>query len=822
MIPPESPQPSGKPRRPRGRPRRDVTLPPGDPGVLAGPAADTLARAILHSLPAHVAVIESDGRVVAVNKAWEKFAQEVSDVLPTPPGVGDNYLDALTEGRAFERAQSTAAVQGIQDVLDRGRVRFEIEYALELAGVVRWFLLTVTPLLGADGGAVLTHLEITARKTAEIEAHDKHEMLQAVLDSSADGIVVADPEGRFVIFNRAAREIAGVGLIDSQPGQWSEDFGIFHPGTDRMFATEETSLYRAMMGESTDRVLMHLRNPKVPPEGRLVSVSGRPWRTPDGGMYGGVVVFRDVTQDVHREERASFQVGVLDAVPNAVLALDPFGNVRYWNRAAERLVGWTASELIGQRARNILLSEDERAQVDGIRAYVEGGGIFRGEFPARRPDGTEVPILALASALRDSQGDLAGFVVVGVDLTDLRTTQDALRAREAELRQFQKMEAIGRLAGGVAHDFNNLLTVIRGYMDLVLARLPESEPAREDALQVAKAADRAAELTGQLLAFSRSKPIAGTLIDLNRVVTEFLPLLRRTLGENIEIKADLADDLGVVRADAGQLGQVLLNLALNARDAMPSGGTLSLSTENADLDASYPGTHVPLPPGPYVRLSVADTGMGMDEETRARVFEPFFTTKGPGQGTGLGLSTAYGIVRQHDGAIWIYSEPGHGTTVRLYLPRIHGAFAAPMAPDTPGARALGGETILLVEDEAAVRHVAHRLLESRGYKVLEADGGDAALAIVRAGDSKIDLLLTDVIMPGMNGREVADAVRALRPGLRVLFVSGHSGEVLNRMGGLGAGAHFLSKPFSTGELADAVRRAIDGPPGPGGAAPPHS
>ena len=815
----KNPQPSDMPRRPRGRPPRDASLPPGDPGVLAGPGAESFSRAILNSLPAHLVVIESDGRVAAVNKAWEKFAQEVSDFLPDAPGLGENYLDALGEGRVFERSQVAAASRGIQDILDRRRVRFETEYALEVGGNVRWFMLTVTPLLGADGGAVLAHFEITARKAAEIEAQEKHEMLRAVLDSSADGIVVADPTGRFTLFNKAARELAGVGMFDTEPSQWGQDFGLFHPGTERMFTTEELPLYRAMMGESTDRVMMHVRNPTVPAEGRTLSVSGRPWLTPDGGISGGVVVFRDVSHELRGESRARFQIGVLDAVPNAVLALDPEGRVVYWNRAAESLVGWSAGDLIGKRGRDLLLSEDERAQVDGIRAYVEGGGIYRGEFPARRPDGREVPILALATALRDPHGALTGFVVVGVDLSDLRTTQDALRARDAELRQFQKMEAIGRLAGGVAHDFNNLLTVIRGYMDLMLARLPENEPAREDALQVAKAADRAAELTGQLLAFSRSKPIAASLVDLNKVVTEFLPMLRRTLGENIEIKSELADGLGAVRADAGQIGQVLLNLALNARDAMPEGGTLTVSTENADLDATYPGTHVPLPPGPYVRLSVADTGIGMDEETRARVFEPFFSTKGPGSGTGLGLSTAYGIIRQHDGAIWLYSELGHGTTVRLYLPRIHGTFSAPTSPIASEARSKGGETILLVEDESAVRQVAQRLLESRGYRVLDADGGEAALEVLRKHSGRIDLLLTDVIMPGMNGREVADAVRVQRPGLRVLFVSGHSGEVLNRMGGLGEGAHFLSKPFSTAELCEAVRRAIDGPPGPVIAAP---
>jgi CheY-like chemotaxis protein len=262
------------------------------------------------------------------------------------------------------------------------------------------------------------------------------------------------------------------------------------------------------------------------------------------------------------------------------------------------------------------------------------------------------------------------------------------------------------------------------------------------------------------------------------------------------------------------MGQVLLNLALNARDAMPEGGTLTITTDHAELDITYPGLHVPLSPGSYVRLSVTDTGIGMDEETRVRVFEPFFTTKGPGHGTGLGLATTYGIIRQLGGAIWVYSEVGHGTTFRLYLPRVFDAFTAPVEAPRPATHARGGETLLLVEDEDAVRNVERRLLESHGYRVIEAPSGAVALDLLKRHEGRIDLLVSDVIMPGMNGREVADAARVLMPGLKVLFVSGHSGEVMNRHGGLEAGAHFLTKPFSTSELTAAVRAAIDGPPGP--------
>ncbi len=806
-----TPSSSDPPKRPRGRPRRDRSLPPGDPGVLAGPSAETFARAILHSLPAHIAVLETDGRIVGVNKAWEVFVRDHAAVVPRAPRLGQNYLDALEDGRAFEHAVGRAVFEGLRSVLDRGRARFEIEYPFVADGETRWYHLVASPLLGAEGGAVVAHFDVTDRKKAEREAHEKHEVLRAVLDSSAAGVVIADRDGMFRLFNQAAREIAGVGVIESAPERWNQDFGIFHEDKVTLFRPDEVPLARAMRGESCDDVLMYIKNTSVD-QPRMLSVSGRPWKTSDGEKSGGVVVFRDVTFEQTAEARMRFQAGVLDKVPNAVMALDAEGLVVYWNRACEQLMGWKAADMIGRRGRDVLLSADEHAQVDGIRRYLEGGGIYRGEFPARRPDGSHVAVLALASALRDASGALTGFVVVGVDLSDLRSTEDAMRTRENDLRQFQKMEAIGRLAGGVAHDFNNLLTVIRGYMDLVLAQLKDSDPAKKDAREVAHAADRAAELTGQLLAFSRHRPLRAVPLKLNEVVTEFLPMLKRTLGEDIKVSARLADDLGMVRGDAGQIGQVLLNLSLNARDAMPRGGELILATDNAELDASYPGTHVPLPPGPYVRLSVTDTGVGMDEETKARVFEPFFTTKGVGSGTGLGLSTAYGIVRQHDGAIWLYSEPGHGTTARIYLPRVFESFEAPATPADAAHLGGTGRTVLVVEDEAAVRQVERRMLEAQGYHVLLADSGEAALQIVRAHAGDIDLLLTDVIMPEMNGREVAAAVLALRPDLPVLFVSGHVGDALDRHGGLAPGARVLNKPFSTRELGEAVQAAIESRP----------
>jgi two-component system cell cycle sensor histidine kinase/response regulator CckA len=798
--------PDEAPRRGRGRPPRDPSIPPRDPGVIGGRDAGSLSHAILDSLPAHIAVIERDGRVVAVNKAWERFALEAAADVPGAPGLGGNYLDAVEAGAAYERSVAVEGLAGLHQVLDRARSRYEIEYPLELKGTRRWFHLVATPLLVPQGGAVISHFETTERRQAEEANDDQQRMLQAVLESTADGVVVADRDGQFVLFNRAARELAGVGILQGDPSRWSETYGLFQPDRVTPLRLEELPLYRAIQGESTDDVRIFLKNPAIP-GGRFLLLSGRPWTTPGGERRGGVVVFRDITADVLAEEQSRLQIQVLDSVPLAVVALDPEGGIVYWNIAAEQLLGWSAAELVGRRGRDVLLDEGQRAQVDGIRAYLLAGRPYRGEFKVKKPDGTVVPVLASVTARWRADGTLEGFVAVGVDLTDMHMTQQALRGGEYEMRQFQKMEAIGRLAGGIAHDFNNLLTVIRGYTDILLRRMPAGEPLRVEVEQVSRAVDRAAELTSQLLAFARRQPLAPTLISLNTVVSDFMPMLRRTLGEDIRVKVELDPDLGLARADATQMGQVLLNVVLNARDAMPDGGELTITTRDAELDATFPGAHAPLTPGPYVQLSIGDTGSGMDEGVKARVFEPFFTTKEVGQGSGLGLSTAYGIVRQMGGQIWLYSEPGRGTTFKIYLPRVFETEVAAPPPPPPGPGPIAPATLLVVEDDPGVRSIERRLLELAGHLVLEAEDYDSALELVRAYTAPIDLVLCDVVLPGRGGHEVVEAIRRLRPEVRALFVSGHARDVAARMGAT-ADHPFLQKPFSAAELNAAVREAL--------------
>jgi PAS domain S-box-containing protein len=425
------------------------------------------------------------------------------------------------------------------------------------------------------------------------------------------------------------------------------------------------------------------------------------------------------------------------------------------------------------------------------------------EIELNASDGTRVQVLASAAGLFDDRGRLLRLRGQCYDLT-------AHKQLEAQFSQSQKIEAIGRLAGGIAHDFNNLLTLIRGQVEKLQSGLQAGDPLRRSANEVARAADRAAGLTQQLLAFSRRQVLTPKVLSVNSVVENVHTMLTRVLGEDVTFELSLAAEILPVRADPGRLEQALLNLAINARDAMPDGGVLSISTANVDIDEAYCRQHISARPGSYVRLAVSDTGAGMDAETRERAFEPFFTTKELGKGTGLGLSTVYGTVKQSGGYIWIYSEPGIGTTFKIYLPVVDAPFDAEARPAVPTdpARLKGTETILLVEDEDGVREVIEDTLTARGYRVLAASRGPEALQIAEFVDGDIHLLVTDVVMPQMSGREVALRLTARRPEMRVLYLSGYTDDAILHHGILEPGAAFLQKPFAAAELARKVREVL--------------
>jgi PAS domain S-box-containing protein len=511
-------------------------------------------------------------------------------------------------------------------------------------------------------------------------------------------------------------------------------------------------------------------------------------------------------QENLRRSELNFRSLVTNA-PYGICRCDSAGKILDANPAFLELLGYSsANDLIGQHIFGLYADSDRWFD---LADFLRSSAPFKGLTAEwKRKSGTTEVRVSGRSVSNGREGGVV-FELFAEDVTERR-------ALEQQLRQSQKMEAVGRLAGGIAHDFNNLLMVISGYSEFLLERLGAEPQLRGPAQEIASAAERASSLTRQLLAFSRKQMLAPRIVDLNELATENLKMLTRMIGEDVDLVLRPGANLWPIRADAGQIEQVIMNLAVNARDAMPSGGKLTIETSNVTLDEDYARFHAPLRPGDYVMVAISDTGAGMDSETQSHIFEPFFTTKGT-KGTGLGLSTVYGIVKQSGGYIWVYSEMERGTTFKIYLPRVAstGEAAAQLAAPVEVHKVEPGtETILLVEDEANLRYLARQYLEKQGYKVIEAADGAVAMQIAVAHEAVIHLLLTDVIMPGMNGRELAQRISEIRPNVKTLYMSGYTENVIGHNGTLDAGVRLLQKPFNLRDLRSKVREVLDATPTP--------
>jgi PAS domain S-box-containing protein len=493
---------------------------------------------------------------------------------------------------------------------------------------------------------------------------------------------------------------------------------------------------------------------------------------------------------------------VIDAIPGVFFVLDRQGKYVRWNRNLETLLDLPPEQIAQRDALATFYPEDRQRVVDGIDAAFATGSA---EVEARGFVGRSQELRHFYFTGRRMELDGVAYLVgFGIDITK-RKQAEAARARlESQLLQSQKLESVGRLAGGVAHDFNNYLTVINGYCDLLLSRLAPDDPDRAGLVDARRAGERAATLTRQLLAFGRQQILSPSPVSLNQIVSSIEAMLRCLVPENIGLATVLAPGIGAAMADTGQIEQVLMNLVTNARDAMPNGGTIRIETANVDLDSATGERHRDIAPGAYVTLAVTDTGVGMDERTRALIFEPFFTTKELGKGTGLGLAMVYGIVKQSGGAIAVRSEPGAGSAFTVYFPRVDAPAA--QLPSTPVVeRSRSGQgTVLLVEDQASVRGLIKRVLLSSGYHVMEAGSGPQALALPDSQVRSIDLLITDVVMPGMSGSELAKGLTARRKGLRVLFISGYAPNEAMRESIIDPGVAFLQKPFSPAQITATV------------------
>jgi PAS domain S-box-containing protein len=496
------------------------------------------------------------------------------------------------------------------------------------------------------------------------------------------------------------------------------------------------------------------------------------------------------------------QTLIFESISDAVIVMDPEGRITDWNPAATRMFGYEKAEMLGRTMDVVSAPERLPEQQREINAAFARESRWAGELPYVRKDGSRGITDVKVAVQRDSEGRALSILSVNRDVTERRLL-------EAQLQQAQKMEAVGRLAGGIAHDFNNMLTAVKGYVEFLLQDLDRSDPRRTDVLEIAKAADRAASLTRQLLAFSRKQVLQPRPLDLNEVVHGMEKMLGRVIGEDLHVVTRLDPQLRLVEADQSQIEQVIMNLAVNARDAMPDGGVLTIETRNVAVDRLDP--MVGIEPGAYALLAITDTGTGMDAATRAQIFEPFFTTKPVGQGTGLGLSTVYGIVTQSGGHVSVSSAPRRGSTFEVYLPHVDGAHAAMPARPATDRFPQGSETVLLVDDDEGVRAVSGRILRQAGYTVLSSTDGLEAIRLIEESRGQVDLLVTDVVMPRLGGRDLVAHVREVHPDLRVLYVSGYTEEGVRRQGALDPESAFLEKPFTAERLTRKVREVLDMP-----------
>jgi PAS domain S-box-containing protein len=517
--------------------------------------------------------------------------------------------------------------------------------------------------------------------------------------------------------------------------------------------------------------------------------------------YTGAAAQKDIASLLQKNEKVV--VAVLQSASQAILSVDRSGRIVLANARTEEMFGYPREELLGATIETLLPEGIREAHTrqrsmyfDQPRVRPMGIGM---DLQGRRKDGREFPVEVSLSFVETGDGTFA--IAFISDITPRKRLEE-------QLMHAQKMEAVGRLAGGVAHDFNNMLTIISGYNRMILDQLSPMDALRGFAEEILKAADRAGALTNQLLAFSRRQIMQPRIVDVNELIRNTDKMLRRLIGEDVELVLSLPPEMGNIRADPGHIEQAVFNLAVNARDAMPNGGRITIETAGVYLDESYARTHIGVEPGNYVMIAVSDTGQGMDADTKRRIFEPFFTTKDKGKGTGLGLATVYGTVKQSGGDIWVYSEPGKGTTFKLYFPNVTEAASEPARGDEARSRR-GKETILLVEDEQGVRDLVALMLQQQGYEVFKAASPEEAIRLSNSHNGRIDMLVTDVVMPKMSGKQLADHLVGLRPKMRVLYLSGYTENTVVHHGVLDAGVEFLAKPLSREALASKVRDILD-------------
>jgi len=759
--------------------------------------SEELYRSVVTSVAEGIMLQDRGGAIVACNRSAERILGLTTEELMGRTAADPRWQTIHEDGSPFPGENFPH-----MDALRTGKPQPNVYMGVHKSdGTLAWIIANSAPIFHAGDSApyvvVTSFADITERKRAEEELYQSRQMLQSILDTIPQRVFWKDRNISYLGCNQAFAIDAG--LKDPAEIIGKNDYELAWRETAELYRADD----KLVMEHETPR--LNFEEPQNRPDGSLLWLRSNklPLRDREGKVIGVIGTYEDITERKQDEAERMRLMTAIEQAAESVVITGAEGEIQYVNPAFSAMTGYSREEALGKNPRILKSGKQDAAFYASLWATILAGQVWNGEMINRRKDGSLYTEKMSITPVHNEHGKMTHIIAMKEDITARKLLED-------QFRQAQKMEAVGRLAAGVAHDFNNLLTIIIGYSDVMLDRFASGDPMRAYTTEIKGAGGRAVGLTRQLLAFSRQQVLAPQVLDLNTLITNLTKLLNRLIGEDIDLVFNAGPLPATVKADPGHIEQVLMNLAVNSRDAMPRGGKLTIETSHVQVDEAYGSTHYSMPAGSYVMLAVSDTGCGMDKDIQAHIFEPFFTTKEMGKGTGLGLATVYGIVKQSGGSIWVYSEPGAGTTFKIYLPAVKGA---PHAAKESAVPAGGSETVLLVEDDAGLRGLARMVLEAQGgYKVLESPGGKEARLFAGQHKGPIHLLLTDVVMPGMSGRELSEELATLRPEMKILYMSGYTDDTVVRHGVLEEGMAFLQKPFTAESLLRKVRELLDTQP----------
>lgn len=747
----------------------------------------------------------SDGIFVAQDGRFEFGNPKALDLVGYEAKTlrGRSFVDFIhPEDRAMVVERH---FQRLKDENPPGSYSFRI---LRQDGSVRWVNLKTVRIDWEGRPATLNLLEdFTERKAAQEALEESEQMYRSLVERANDGIMIIQDE-RIVLCNSMFADWVELSKTEVE----GRSFMDFVKEEDASVVLER---HRSRMAGRPVEGLLEVEVPRR--GGGVMHVEINAGLIAYKGAPANLAILRDITERKQtmtelRNKRVELDQ-IIEALPDAMVYTDTGRRILRVNPAFTRIFGWEASEVLGRLTR--FLHPDEESFLEHGKLHYNREAIYvvdSYELVTWRKDGSTFLAEVVATRVRDAEGKIAGFLSLVRDISERREAEERIAHLEKQFYMAQKLEAVGRLAGGIAHDFSNVVMIIDFYIDLLESSLPESDPLRAKAACVREACGRTARLTRQLLAFSRGQVLHVEFMNLNDLIEQMMNMLQPMVRDDIRIRFVPQKGLERIEANPGQIEQVVMNLVINARDAMPKGGEIVIETRNVELDAAYAARHVEVRPGRYVMVAVSDTGSGILKEIQGQIFEPFFTTKDPGFGTGLGLSTVYGIVKQSGGNIWPYSEPGRGTTFKVYLPLAAEGEALQQADEQP-LEFYGSETVVLVENEEWLLELVEYMLQVAGYKVLAAGNGEKALRAAEEHGGPVDLLLTDVVMPGLSGPETAERLLKIHPRAKVLYMSGYSEEIVFRENGEGGEkTPFISKPFTAAELARKLRELLGGAP----------